>query len=112
MTMISGGKGAVSYVTKEDLEEIGVKAGETDSVVVAMRAIRGVEVVAFLKEKDRNVIRVSYRAKSFADVSKLAVSHNGGGHRKAAGCTLYMPVHEAVELVTREIGEYLDESVK
>ena len=40
------------------------------------------------------------------------MSHNGGGHRKAAGCTLYMPVHEAVELVTREIGEYLDESVK
>ena len=112
MRMLSGGKGAVSYVTKEDLEEIGVRAGETDSVVVAMRAIRGVEVVAFLKEKDRNVIRVSYRAKSFADVSKLAVSHNGGGHRKAAGCTLYMPVHEAVELVIREIGEYLDESVK
>nr|MCR5182971.1 bifunctional oligoribonuclease/PAP phosphatase NrnA [Clostridia bacterium] len=86
--------------------------GETDSVVVAMRAIRGVEVVAFLKEKDRNVIRVSYRAKSFADVSKLAVSHNGGGHRKAAGCTLYMPIHDAVALVIRENGEYLDESVK
>lgn len=110
MTMLSGGKGAVSYVTKEDLEEIGVRAGETDSVVVAMRAIKGVEVVAFLKEKDHNVIRVSYRAKSFADVSELAVAHNGGGHRKAAGCTLYMPVMEAVELISKEIEEYLDKT--
>ncbi len=110
LTMLSGGKGAVSYVTKEDLEEIGVRAGETDSVVVAMRAIKGVEAVAFLKEKDHNVIRVSYRAKSFADVSELAVAHNGGGHRKAAGCTLYMPVMEAVELISGEIEEYLDKT--
>ena len=110
MRMLSGGKGAVSYVTKEDLEEIGVRAGETDSVVVAMRAIKGVEAVAFLKEKDHNVIRVSYRAKSFADVSELAVAHNGGGHRKAAGCTLYMPVMEAVELISGEIEEYLDKT--
>ena len=112
MTMISGGKGAISYVSKEDLEEIGVLAGETDSIVKVMRAIGGVEVVAFLKEKEHNMIRVSYRSKSFADVSVMAASHNGGGHRKAAGCTLYMPVGEAVELVTEEIREYLDKSTK
>lgn len=112
MTMISEGMGAISYVSKDDLEEIGVLAGETDSIVKVMRAIGGVEVVAFLKEKEHNVIRVSYRSKSFADVSQMAASHKGGGHRKAAGCTLYMPLHEAVELVSKEIGEYLDKSTK
>ena len=61
------------------------------------------EIVAFLKEKDRNVIRVSYRSKNDADVSVLAASHNGGGHRKAAGCTLYMPIDEAVELIKNEV---------
>ena len=68
-----------------------------------MRAIGGVEIVAFLKEKDRNVIRVSYRSKNSADVAALATSHNGGGHKKAAGCTLYMPVEEAVELIGSEV---------
>ena len=108
MELVSKGRGAVSYVTKEDMEEIGVKAGETDSIVKIMRAIGGVEVVAFLKEKERNVIRVSYRAKSFADVSLMAANHKGGGHKKAAGCTLYMPIKDAVELITKEIKEYLD----
>ncbi|MBQ2160398.1 MAG: bifunctional oligoribonuclease/PAP phosphatase NrnA, partial [Firmicutes bacterium] len=108
MELVSKGRGAVSYVTKEEMEEIGVKAGETDSIVKIMRAIGGVEVVAFLKEKDRNVIRVSYRAKSFADVSLMAANHKGGGHKKAAGCTLYMPIKDAVELITKEIKEYLD----
>ena len=112
MSVVSGGKGAISYVTKDDLENIGVREGETDSVVVAMRAIKGVEVVAFLKEKDHEVIRVSYRSKSDADVSAMAVSHNGGGHKKAAGCTLHMPIKEAVELISKEIEEYFGGTAK
>ena len=107
MELIHGGRGAISSVSKEDLEEIGVMAGETDSVVKAMRAIGGVEIVAFLKEKDRNVIRVSFRSKYEADVSELAARHKGGGHKKASGCTLYMPLDEAVELIRQEVDEEL-----
>ena len=107
MTLLSGGKGAISYVTKEDMEEIGVKAGETDSVVKVMRAIGGVEIVAFLKEKDHKVIRVSFRSKHSADVSLIAASHKGGGHKKAAGCTLYMSIDEAVQVISSEIEDAL-----
>ena len=103
MTMVSDGKGAISYVSKEDLERIGVREGETDSVVVAMRAIKGVEVVAFLKEKDHNVVRVSFRSKSNTDVAAIAASHKGGGHKKSAGCTLNMSIGEAVELISHEV---------
>ena len=108
LELISGGRGAVSYVTGDDLREIGVREGETDSIVKVMRAIGGVEIVAFLKEKDHDVVRVSYRSKSFADVSKMAESHSGGGHKKAAGCTLYMPIIDAVELIKKEIEEFLE----
>ena len=109
MTVTADGKGAVSYVTKEDLDEIGVKAGETDSVVKVMRAIGGVEIVAFLKEKDRNVIRVSFRSKHSADVAAIASKYKGGGHKKAAGCTLYMPIEEAVKIISSEVEEALKE---
>ena len=109
MTMLSNGKGAVTYVTKDDLDEIGVKAGETDSVVKVMRAIGGVEIVAFLKEKDRNVIRVSFRSKHSADVAAIASRHKGGGHKKAAGCTLYMPIDEAVKIISSEVEDALKE---
>ena len=109
MVMLSEGKGAVSFVTKEDLEELDVRAGETDSVVKVMRAIGGVEIVAFLKEKDRNVIRVSFRSKHSADVAAIASKHKGGGHKKAAGCTLYMAVEDAVKLISSEVEEALKE---
>ena len=109
MTMLSGGKGAVTFVTKEDLDEIGVMAGETDSVVKVMRAIGGVEIVAFLKEKERNVIRVSFRSKHSADVAAIASGHKGGGHKKAAGCTLYMPIDEAVKIISSEVEDALKE---
>ncbi|MBO5995567.1 MAG: bifunctional oligoribonuclease/PAP phosphatase NrnA [Firmicutes bacterium] len=109
MTMVSEGKGAISYVSREDLLNIGVREGETDSVVNVMRSIGGVEIVAFLKEKDHDTIRVSFRSKSDADVAAIAKAHDGGGHRKAAGCTLYMPIEEAVELISREVEEALKE---
>ncbi len=109
MEMLSEGKGAVSFVTKEDLDENGVKAGETDSVVKVMRAIGGVEIVAFLKEKDRNVIRVSFRSKHSADVAAIASKYKGGGHKKAAGCTLYMPIEEAVKIISSEVEDALKE---
>ena len=105
LEMIAGGLGAVCYVTKEDISELDVKAGETDPIVQKIRSIRGVEYAAFIKEKEENVIRVSYRAKRKGDVSVLAKLHEGGGHIKAAGCTLYMPLEEAVKIIKADIEE-------
>lgn len=103
LRLISGGKGAVSFVSYDDLERIGVKAGETDSIVQSLRSICGVEIAAFLKEKEPNVVRVSYRAKSVANVAELAMLHEGGGHVKSAGCTLYTSLEEAVEIISKDI---------
>ena len=105
--MVAGGKGAVSYVTYDDLEEIGVKAGETDPIVQSLRSINGVEIAAFLKEKNPGEVRVSYRSKLYANVAELAMMHDGGGHEKAAGCTLHMDLKNAVEVIKKDIEEAL-----
>ena len=109
LMMIANGKGAIAFVSNDELTLNGIKAGETDPIVQSLRSIRGVEIAAFLKEKDPNVIRVSYRSKMDADVSKLACLHDGGGHIKAAGCTLYMPLEDAVKIITKDIEEALKE---
>jgi len=103
LKMLSGGKGAVAYISKADLERIGAKAGETEDVVQTLRSIRGVEYAAFIKEKDENLIRVSLRAKRNGDVSEIAKIFDGGGHTKAAGCTLHTSLEEAVSLIEEEI---------
>jgi phosphoesterase RecJ-like protein len=48
-----------------------------------------VEAVAMLKESAPGVYRTSLRSKGDVNVAKIAEKFGGGGHRNAAGCTLY-----------------------
>ena len=67
------------------------------------------EYAAFVKEKEPGVIRVSLRAKRRGDVAAIASELGGGGHVKAAGCTLNMPLEEAVNLVKSKLNEAIKE---
>ncbi len=100
-------KGAIAYLSKETQEKIGSKPSETDDVIDYLRSIKDVEYAAFLKEKEPSVIRVSFRAKSKGNVVEIAKKYEGGGHIKAAGCTLYMSLEEAVKIITKDIEEAL-----
>ena len=59
------------------------------------------EIAIFLKEKE-DEIRVSFRAKSYADVSKIASKFSGGGHVMAAGATYYGELSKAKEEILNE----------
>ncbi len=102
------GRGAIAYITLDDMEEIGAEPFETDSVIENLRSISGVEYAAFIKEKEPGVIRVSLRAKRRGDVAAIASELGGGGHVKAAGCTLHMTVEEAVGLMKSKLSEAID----
>ena len=56
---------------------------------------------------DENVCRVSMRSKGL-DVSKVAGEFDGGGHIRAAGCTLKMPLAEAKKAVLDAIERALE----
>lgn len=101
--LIAGGLGAITWISKADTDEIGSMPDETESVIEQLRAISGVEIACFAKEKEPGVIRVSFRAKRKGNVAAIAQKFNGGGHIKAAGATLYMPLEEAVKALTEEI---------
>jgi len=58
-------------------------------------SIQGVEVAMFLREVENGVTRASLRAKNDFDVNKLAGVFGGGGHAKAAGCTIRFPLAQA-----------------
>ena len=51
-------------------------------------------------------MKVSMRAKSYGNVDKIAVKFGGGGHIKAAGCTLDIPMEKAVDLIKQELSNY------
>ncbi|MBR0596757.1 DHH family phosphoesterase [Sinanaerobacter chloroacetimidivorans] len=106
--MIGGGKADIAYVTQEMLAKTGASMDETEGIIETLRNISGVEIAAFLKENDGNHIKVGLRSKTYADVSSIAQSFGGGGHIKAAGCTLYTTLEDAKRQISDAIVSYLE----
>lgn len=79
---------AVTVVSIEDLQEIGANDEDCDGIVNIGRSIEGVEVSLFVKEKNKEEVRINLRSKTYVDVSEIAISFGGGGHIRAAGCTV------------------------
>lgn len=100
---VANNRGIVSYVSRHYYKSIDAPYSYTENAIDVLRSIRGVEVAAILKEKERGVFKVSFRSKNGQDVSAIARKYGGGGHKPAAACTLEMPLEEAIELIKKEI---------
>jgi phosphoesterase RecJ-like protein len=72
---------------------------ETEGVAEYLRGIEEATVVMLLKETEEGEMRVSMRSRPEVDVSAIASTLGGGGHRQAAGCTLPGPVETAKTLL-------------
>ena len=103
MDLFADGKAVISYVTREKLREIGATYDMTGGCIDVLRKIDTVEICAFLKEHDDGSIKLSLRAKSYADVNSVARALGGGGHIRAAGATLNVPMEQALSLVKAAI---------
>ena len=57
------------------------------------------EAAVFLYAVDPEHYKVSLRSNGVVDVSRIAASFEGGGHRMAAGCTLAGEPEEIIEKV-------------
>ena len=108
LEIFGGGKGAIAFLTLEDMKETGAEPFETEGIIQNIRSLSGVEYAAFVKEKEPGVIRVSLRAKRRGNVAAIAQELGGGGHVKAAGCTLNMTAEEAVNLIKAKINEAIE----
>lgn len=75
-------------VAKESMDKYEVEYGDIDAITPYTRDIEGVELGIFVKEKEIGEIKVSFRSKNYVDCSKLASEFSGGGHKRAAGCTI------------------------
>lgn len=106
---VSGGRAVIAPVTQEMLRCTEARMEDTDGIAASLRSIRGVEISALLKEKEDGSIKVSMRAKTSANVAAICEKHGGGGHIKAAGCTLSMSMDDAIALIETETDKALEE---
>lgn len=70
------------------------------------RNIKGVDVAFTVKYVSDEETRVSLRSKG-PDVNAVAAVFGGGGHVRAAGCTIAKPLDEAKKMVIKEIEKHL-----
>ena len=79
----------------------GVDLADSDTVLDLLRAVEIVEVVLFLRESRDGTCKLSARSKNSRNVNDLARRFNGGGHAKAAGATLRMPLAQAKQALVQ-----------
>lgn len=101
---------AVAALSLQDFADCGATGEDNEGTIDVLRDIETVEVAAILRECRDAAIRVSLRAKYGADVSVVAKHFNGGGHRRAAGCTLYVSLAEAERQITDALVHLLHET--
>ncbi|MCR4841843.1 MAG: bifunctional oligoribonuclease/PAP phosphatase NrnA [Eubacterium sp.] len=94
----AGGKVIVGTLTFKQMKEVGVDVSHLDGIVNQLKVTEGVHVAVFVHQNSDGW-KVSMRSDG-VNVSDVAVSFGGGGHVRAAGCTLReMTLEEAVDTI-------------
>ena len=94
---------ATVKVTQNMLEKANAKMEDTEGIISFIRDIDSVEVAVLLKEYKENEIKIGLRSKKFIDVAEICAAFNGGGHIRAAGCTINDSIENAEKLITEKI---------
>lgn len=74
--------------TSQDMERLGVQYWDLDPMINIIRQTEGVLVSVVAKEKEKDVFKVSVRSEEMFDAAEFCAQFGGGGHLRAAGCTI------------------------
>lgn len=108
-TLFLDGRVIATHIEKETMNFYGAGSDDLDGIVNQLRITRGVDVAIFLHETGEREYKVSLRAnnRDAVDVSKIAVFFGGGGHVKAAGCTIKGTYQEIYNKLLEQIQKQL-----
>ncbi len=107
--LLLDGRIIVGRVRQKDMEFYGASPADLDGIVSQLRVTDGVEVAIFLYETGNHQYKVSLRSNGPVDVSAVCAYFGGGGHVKAAGCTMYGTVYDVINNLTLHIEKQLEQ---
>ncbi len=81
----------------------GVGPADLSSIVSQLALTEGIECAIFMYETSPHVFKVSLRSKEQLDVSVIAAHFGGGGHIRAAGCTMMGSEHDVINNISSQI---------
>ena len=103
------GKLAIVAVTQEMMKELGISMEELEGFAPLTIQLEQAEVGVLLREREDGVYKCSFRSANDVNVSAICQTLGGGGHAKAAGCTMEGSLEEVkaelIEAVRKALSE-------
>jgi phosphoesterase RecJ-like protein len=107
-----GGELTLAALSAEDFARVGAEDTYSEGIIDHLRAVAGTKVAVLVREltasERRGQRKVSLRATDDeVDVSVIARTQGGGGHRRAAGFTTALELSELIALLRTAVAEQL-----
>lgn len=101
------GRVIFSYVPQEDVERLNLYKNDLDNIIVYLREIENIDIAVFCYSVGHNIYKLSLRSNSDKyNVSNYAMTHSGGGHARAAGCTIKADIDKVIEIINDELTQF------
>lgn len=107
-SLLLDGKAIAAVVTQNTMDFYEASGKDLDGIVNQLLHTKGVHCAIFLYQTGTDEFKVSMRSDEFVDVSVIAVKHNGGGHVRAAGCTIKGTDKEVLDIIVKDVEEELN----
>ncbi len=104
------GKCIASSVDRRAMEFYGVDSKDLDGIVNQLQITKGVEVAIFMYETATLEHKVSLRSNGKVNVADIAGYFGGGGHVRAAGCTMNGTFYDVLNNLSLHIEKQLQEA--
>jgi phosphoesterase RecJ-like protein len=105
--VFDGGRIVVSYLLRGDFAEVGAEEPYSEGIIDYLRAVEGAELAALIREPPRDgspARKVSLRSSvDELDVSAVARTFGGGGHRQAAGFGTDLSIDEITTRIVADV---------
>ena len=101
------GRCIVGLVDRKTMDFYDVESKDFEGIVNQLRNIKGIDCAIFMYETALREYKVSLRSNEKVDVAKVASYFGGGGHVRAAGCTMKGTFHDCVNNLSLHIEEQL-----
>ncbi len=105
------GRVAWVVVTDELYRRFGASAEDTDNFVNFVRSTKGVEVAILFRQTAPAQYKISLRSKGRVDLSRVAQSLGGGGHKNAAGSVLDGELEDIRKRVLDAVSRSIDAQI-
>lgn len=110
--LCGAGKVIWSCLSQQKMRDFRAHDDDREGIIDHLFLTHGIEVAVLFFEIPGNKTKLSFRSQGLVDVARFArgLTEHGGGHRKAAGALLAVPMEEAIPWTLNRLEKEIETS--